>query len=77
MLPRVLGRRARIVHSYTHRNRSHRVYDYDTISANDPIGKVYISLHPLLAWDAPSQLSGWYPIYDTLRGACVCVCCWR
>lgn len=48
-----------------------RVYDYDTISANDPIGKVYISLNPLLAWDAPSQLAGWYPIYDTLRGIVV------
>jgi hypothetical protein len=45
-----------------------RVYDYDTISANDPIGKIYITLNPLLAWDAPSQLAGWYPIYDTLRG---------
>ncbi|KNC77253.1 hypothetical protein SARC_10285, partial [Sphaeroforma arctica JP610] len=45
-----------------------KVYDYDTISANDAIGKVYVSLNPLLTWDPPSQLSGWYPIYDTIRG---------
>eukprot|EP01134_Creolimax_fragrantissima_P003295 CFRG3295T1 len=45
-----------------------KVYDYDTISANDPIGKVYVSLNPLLTWDPPTQLSGWYPIYDTIRG---------
>eukprot|EP00124_Ichthyophonus_hoferi_P005735 Ihof_evm1s927 gene=Ihof_evmTU1s927 len=45
-----------------------KVIDYDKISSDDAIGKVYLSLAPLLPWEKPRQLSGWYPIYDTLRG---------
>jgi len=45
-----------------------RVYDYDIVSANDIIGIVYFDLNPLLNPDAPSQVAGWFPIYDTLRG---------
>lgn len=42
--------------------------DYDTYSANDAIGKVYIDLNPLLGKDVGSTLSGWLPIYDTMHG---------
>jgi hypothetical protein len=42
--------------------------DYDTISAHDAIGKVYIDLTPLVLDDGPKAISGWYPIYDTLHG---------
>lgn len=42
--------------------------DYDTYSANDAIGKVYIDLNPLLCKEAGSLLSGWFPIYDTMHG---------
>ncbi|XP_042908943.1 C2 domain-containing protein 5 isoform X3 [Parasteatoda tepidariorum] len=45
-----------------------RVMDYDTYSANDAIGKVYIDLNPLLCKEAGSLLSGWFPIYDTMHG---------
>jgi hypothetical protein len=52
--------------------------DYDTYSANDAIGKVYIDLNPLLlkadsnrvSSDGQKQimLSGWLPIFDTMHG---------
>ena len=57
--------------------------DYDTYSANDAIGKVYIDLNPLLlahpghrpvTSESPgpggggSVMSGWFPIYDTMHG---------
>lgn len=42
--------------------------DYDTYSANDAIGKVYIDLNPLLVKEVGSTLSGWLPIYDTMHG---------
>lgn len=29
---------------------------------------VYVDLNPLLNPDAPPQIAGWFPIYDTLRG---------
>uniref|UniRef100_A0A1Q3G2Q2 Putative ca2+-dependent phospholipid-binding protein n=1 Tax=Culex tarsalis TaxID=7177 RepID=A0A1Q3G2Q2_CULTA len=57
-----------------------RLMDYDTYSANDAIGKVYINLSPLLhslTLDKPSQtsstgkgsvMSGWIPVYDTMNG---------
>ncbi|XP_043197574.1 C2 domain-containing protein 5-like, partial [Amphibalanus amphitrite] len=59
-----------------------RVMDHDTYSAHDAIGKVYLSLSPLLAPElisradtapagsagGPSVISGWIPIYDTLHG---------
>ncbi|GBM95657.1 C2 domain-containing protein 5 [Araneus ventricosus] len=45
-----------------------RVMDYDTYSANDAIGKVYIDLNPLLCKESGSLLSGWFPIYDTMHG---------
>ncbi|GIY63855.1 c2 domain-containing protein 5 [Caerostris extrusa] len=44
------------------------VMDYDTYSANDAIGKVYIDLNPLLCKESGSLLSGWFPIYDTMHG---------
>ncbi|CAB4065059.1 C2 domain-containing protein 5 [Lepeophtheirus salmonis] len=48
-----------------------RVMDYDTYSANDAIGKVYVDLNPLLllAEDSSSgTMSGWLPIFDTMQG---------
>ncbi|XP_058814775.1 C2 domain-containing protein 5 isoform X8 [Topomyia yanbarensis] len=57
-----------------------RLMDYDTYSANDAIGKVYINLSPLLhslTLDKPAQtsntgkgsvMSGWIPVYDTMNG---------
>ncbi|UYV60581.1 C2CD5 [Cordylochernes scorpioides] len=45
-----------------------RVMDYDTYSANDAIGKVYIDLNPLLTSGARSSFTGWFPIYDTMHG---------
>lgn len=44
-----------------------RIMDYDTYSANDAIGKVYINLNPLLV-NPGRSMSGWLPIYDTLHG---------
>jgi len=53
-----------------------RIMDYDTYSANDAIGKVYIDLNPLV-WKADvdrtkpgngSVFQGWLPIFDTLHG---------
>ena len=46
----------------------YRVLDYDTYSAHDAIGKVYIDLTPLLSNDQPYVISGWFPIYDTMHG---------
>lgn len=56
-----------------------RIMDHDTYSANDAIGKVNISLNPLLlpTLDGsvqPNQsakgsvFSGWLPVYDTMHG---------
>ena len=61
-----------------------RIMDYDTYSANDAIGKVYIDLNPLLL-SQPTQrptnpsnadsagvvgcvMSGWLPVFDTMHG---------
>lgn len=55
-----------------------RIMDHDTYSANDAIGKVNISLNPLLlpSLEASAQpksgkgsvMSGWLPVYDTMHG---------
>jgi hypothetical protein len=55
-----------------------RIMDYDTNSANDAIGKVYIDLNPLLlkadddrisgSGQQQIMLSGWLPIFDTIFG---------
>ncbi|KAJ3324791.1 hypothetical protein HDV06_006099 [Boothiomyces sp. JEL0866] len=44
------------------------IMDYDQITYNDAIGTVFVDLNPLLTWDSTSQISGWFPIYDTLLG---------
>ncbi|KAL7751428.1 hypothetical protein RI367_003288 [Sorochytrium milnesiophthora] len=45
-----------------------RVLDYDTITANDPVGAVLLDLDPLLQFESVGQISGWFPLYDSLRG---------
>ncbi|KAG6446105.1 hypothetical protein O3G_MSEX004281 [Manduca sexta] len=56
-----------------------RLMDHDTYSANDAIGKVVISLAPLLAREANNVnnttaphggavMSGWIPVFDTMHG---------
>ncbi|XP_061729514.1 C2 domain-containing protein 5 [Cydia pomonella] len=56
-----------------------RLMDHDTYSANDAIGKVVISLAPLLARVANTKggaaaphggamMSGWIPVFDTMHG---------
>ncbi|KAH9490613.1 C2 domain-containing protein 5, partial [Bulinus truncatus] len=45
-----------------------KVLDYDTYSAHDTIGKVYIDLNPLLSRENSNIISGWFPIYDTMHG---------
>lgn len=45
-----------------------RILDYDQITYHDSIGTVLVDLNPLLTWDTNAQISGWFPIYDTLLG---------
>ncbi|KAL5264704.1 hypothetical protein ACHWQZ_G005697 [Mnemiopsis leidyi] len=45
-----------------------KVFDKDTVTANDPIGKVHVSLVPLTSPGNPNYLTGWFPIFDTLHG---------
>lgn len=47
--------------------REHRVWDRDTISSDDVIGGVLIDLSNLLLGEA-TEILGWFPIYDTMRG---------
>lgn len=45
-----------------------RVLDHDTYSAHDAIGRVYFDLTPLLQTEHKRNLSGWFPLYDTMHG---------
>ncbi|KAJ3249125.1 hypothetical protein HDU78_007087 [Chytriomyces hyalinus] len=51
-----------------------KIMDYDQITYSDAIGAVFIDLNPLLAWDSNSRdsnsITGWFPIFDSLRGIC-------
>eukprot|EP00288_Rhodomonas_lens_P016307 CAMPEP_0177702132 /NCGR_PEP_ID=MMETSP0484_2-20121128/6978_1 /TAXON_ID=354590 /ORGANISM="Rhodomonas lens, Strain RHODO" /LENGTH=846 /DNA_ID=CAMNT_0019213405 /DNA_START=305 /DNA_END=2842 /DNA_ORIENTATION=+ len=60
-----------------------RVFDYDVLSADDVIGTVYVHLNSLYegvdrqqrrteegGQKQKKKISGWFPIYDTLRGIC-------
>ena len=47
---------------------SARLMDYDTYTAHDAIGKVYICLNPLADSGSTNTLDGWFPIFDTLHG---------
>ena len=44
--------------------------DKDYMTSDDEIGAVCIDLNPLLYEHEHVQLAGWFPLYDTLRGAC-------
>lgn len=44
-----------------------KVMDYDTITYNDAIGSVFIDLNSLLSWESQSQISGYFPIFDTCK----------
>lgn len=44
--------------------------DKDYMTSDDEIGAVCIDLNPLLMQHEQVQLAGWFPLYDTLRGAC-------
>ena len=44
--------------------------DKDIMSSDDEIGAVCIDLNPLLMQQEQVQLAGWFPLYDSLRGAC-------
>ena len=44
-----------------------KVLDYDAITTNDAVGSICIDLNPILSANV-SQISGWFPIYDTIRG---------
>nr|CDS33970.1 C2 calcium dependent membrane targeting [Hymenolepis microstoma] len=45
-----------------------RVLDHDTYSAHDTIGRVYFDLRPLLQTEQKRNLSGWFPLFDTMHG---------
>ncbi|KAJ3224779.1 hypothetical protein HK099_007898 [Clydaea vesicula] len=45
-----------------------KILDHDTITYNDVIGTVFVDLNSLLSWDSCSEIKGWFPIFDTLRG---------
>lgn len=45
-----------------------KVMDYDTYSANDAIGKVCLSLNPLIQNPESKGFNGHVPIYDTMNG---------
>ena len=65
---------ALLTHTPTHTHKhTRRLMDHDTYSAHDVIGKVYINLNSLMDNESPSMLTGWFPIFDTLHGVCVCV----
>ena len=47
------------------------VLDKDTISTDDPIGSVLVSLKPLVCtanYDGVDAIQGWFPIVDSLEG---------
>ena len=47
------------------------VLDKDTISTDDPIGSVLVSLKPLVCtqdFDGVNVIQGWFPISDSLEG---------
>ncbi|XP_066911798.1 C2 domain-containing protein 5-like [Clytia hemisphaerica] len=45
-----------------------KVLDYDVYSSHDAIGKVTINLDTNIVQNGTKEMSGYYPIYDTLHG---------
>jgi len=46
-----------------------KVFDYDQVTRNDSVGVVYVDLNPLITLQSVKEIAGWFPIYDSLRGA--------
>ncbi len=49
------------------------IWDHDLVS-NDIIGSVFIDLNSLLYSESNPTIAGWFPIFDTLRGALLYDC---
>ena len=45
------------------------LWDKDKVTADNVIGSVTCDLHPLLSRSA-SEIEGWFPVLDSLRGLC-------
>ena len=45
------------------------LWDKDKVTADNVIGSVVCDLHPLLSRSA-SEIDGWFPVMDSLRGVC-------
>jgi hypothetical protein len=45
------------------------LWDKDKVTADNVIGSVVCDLHPLLSRSA-SEIEGWFPVLDSLRGVC-------
>jgi len=45
-----------------------KVWDYDSLKSDDIIGIVRIDITNLALVNSRNEISGWFPIYDTLRG---------
>lgn len=45
----------------------YRVFDHDVVH-DDVIGSVVVDISCLLVKRGPSHISGWFPLYDSIRG---------
>jgi hypothetical protein len=45
------------------------LWDKDKVTADNVIGSIVCDLHPLLSRSA-SEVEGWFPVVDSLRGVC-------
>eukprot|EP00049_Salpingoeca_infusionum_P011003 m.190033 g.190033 ORF g.190033 m.190033 type:complete len:525 (+) comp14807_c0_seq1:153-1727(+) len=44
------------------------LWDHDFVGNDDEIGQVAVDLKPMLREEGSQQISGWFPVYDTLKG---------
>lgn len=45
-----------------------RVWDQDQFSKDDIIGNMFLDLNNVLIYKESSEITGWFPVYDTFRG---------